>query len=125
MTQELTLDSNLEDQKNMVRILYIVHALALVFSLGLLSVVPLIANYIKRPETEGTYLYSHHSWMIRSFWWFFVWAMVAAFFWIALWWVFGLGIFIAWVVGGLAWIWKAYRLLRGFFDLENNKAMPG
>ncbi|MCE3606394.1 hypothetical protein LXA47_22710 [Massilia sp. P8910] len=125
MTQELTLDSNLEDQKNMVRILYIVHALALVFSLGLLSVVPLIVNYIKRPETEGTYLYSHHSWMIRSFWWFFVWAMVAAFFWIALWWVFGLGIFIAWVVGGLAWIWKAYRLLRGFFDLENNKAMPG
>ncbi|MFB9245120.1 hypothetical protein IV454_22255 [Massilia antarctica] len=125
MTQELTLDSNLEDQKNMVRILYIVHALALVFSLGLLSVVPLIVNYIKRPETEGTYLYSHHSWMIRSFWWFFVWAMVAAFFWIALFWLLGLGIFIAWVVGGLAWIWKAYRLLRGFFDLENNKAMPG
>ncbi|MDM5180932.1 hypothetical protein PO883_27500 [Massilia sp. DJPM01] len=125
MTQELILDSNLEEQKNVARILYIVHALALVFSLGLLSVIPLIANYIKRPETQGSYLYSHHSWMIRSFWWFFVWAVVAAFFWIALWWVFGLGILIAWVIGGLAWIWKAYRLLKGFFDLEKNQAMPG
>lgn len=124
MTQDLTLERNMEEHKNMARILYIVHALALVFSLGMLSIIPLIVNYIKRGDTQGTFVYSHHSWMIRSFWWFVFWMVVAIFFAVALGWVFGIGLFIAWVIGGLAWIWKAYRLLKGFFDLEKNQAMP-
>lgn len=124
MNQDVTISSDLEEHKNMVRILYIVHALTLVFSLGLLSVLPLIVNYIKRPETQGTYLYSHHSWMIRSFWWFALWMAIAFFFIFTLWWLLGLGLVIGYIVGGLAWIWKAYRLLKGFFDLEKNQAMP-
>ncbi|UOD28876.1 hypothetical protein INH39_26085 [Massilia violaceinigra] len=124
MNQDVTITSDLEEQKNMVRILYIVHALALVFSLGLLAILPVIVNYIKRPETQGTFLYSHHSWMIRSFWWFALWMAIAFFFIFTLWWLLGLGLVIGYIVGGLAWIWKAYRLLKGFFDLEKNLAMP-
>lgn len=124
MTQDLTLERNMEEQKNMARILYIVHALALVFSLGLLSIIPVIVNYIKRDDAQGTYIPSHHSWMIRSFWWYVFWMVVAAVFFVALGWVFGLGVLIAWIIGVLAWIWKAYRLLKGYFDLEKNKAMP-
>lgn len=123
MTQDLTLERNMEDNKNMARILYILHALALVFSLGLLSIIPLIVNYIKRDDAQGTFVYSHHSWMIRSFWWYAFWMFVAAVFFIALGWVFGLGGVIAWIIGVLAWIWKAYRLIKGFFDLEKNRAM--
>ncbi|NHZ39656.1 DUF4870 family protein [Massilia aquatica] len=124
MNQDVTITSDLEEHKNMVRILYIVHALALVFSLGLLAILPVIVNYIKRPETQGTFLYSHHSWMIRSFWWFALWMAIAFFFIFTLWWLLGLGLVIGYIVGGLAWIWKAYRLLKGFFDLEKNLAMP-
>lgn len=124
MTQDLISGRNMEEQKNMARILYIVHALALVFSLGMLSIIPVIVNYIKRDDAQGTFIHSHHSWMIRSFWWYVFWMVVAAVFFVALGWVFGLGVLIAWIIGVLAWIWKAYRLLKGYFDLEKNKAMP-
>jgi uncharacterized membrane protein len=31
---------------------------------------------------------------------------------------------LAWLLGLGAWLWKAYRLIRGFIDLNNNRAMP-
>lgn len=123
MSQDLILDNNLEEQKNMARILYAVHGLTFLLSLGMLSILPLIVNYIKRPETEGTIVHSHHSWMIRSFWWFAVWMLVGGIFLVALGWLLGLGVFLAWVVWSLAWIWKAYRLIKGFIDLNSNRAM--
>jgi uncharacterized membrane protein len=35
-----------------------------------------------------------------------------------------IGIPLAWLVGVGAWIWMAYRIIRGFLDLNNNKPMP-
>lgn len=119
MSQELVIEPNITDQKNLARIIYVVHGLTFFFSLGLMSIVPLIVNYVKRPETSGTYLYSHHSWMIRSFWWYIAWCFVSI--------VLALTFFlmpVAIVVFLAAWIWKAYRLVRGFLDLESNREMP-
>jgi uncharacterized membrane protein len=119
MTQEITLDRKTEDAVNFARILYAAHGLTFFFSLGLLSILPLIFNYVKRPETEGTVAYSHHSWMIRSFWWYAVWMLVA--------WIFAatfVGLVIAVPMWAVVWLWKAYRLIRGFIDLNNNRAMP-
>ena len=39
-------------------------------------------------------------------------------------WVTVIGIPIAIAVFAIAWIWKAYRLLRGFFALNDNKPIP-
>jgi uncharacterized membrane protein len=119
MSQELVLDGVVEDQKQFARILYMVHAVTFFFSLGMLSFLPLIANYIKRPDTTGTMVYTHHSWMIRSFWFYVIWMAVAIFFAITI-----IGIPIAWLIGVGAWLWKAYRLVRGFLDLNSNRAMP-
>jgi uncharacterized membrane protein len=119
MAQELVFDSGLEDQKQFARILYFVHAITFLFSLGMLSFLPLIANYIKRPETTGTMVYTHHSWMIRSFWIYIICMAVAVLFAITL-----VGIPIAWLIGVGAWLWKAYRLVRGFLDLNSNRPMP-
>jgi uncharacterized membrane protein len=119
MAQELVLESGLEDQKQFARLLYVVHAITFLFSLGMLSFLPLIANYIKRPDTAGTLVYTHHSWMIRSFWIYIICMAVAVFFFITI-----VGIPIAWLIGVGAWLWKAYRLMRGFIDLNNNRAMP-
>jgi uncharacterized membrane protein len=119
MAQELVYERGIEDAKQFARILYIAHAATFFFSLGLFNVLVLIVNYIRRPETVGTMVYSHHTWMIRSFWWYVVWMVVATIL------VFTfIGIPLAWVVGVVAWVWMAYRIIRGFLDLNNNKAMP-
>jgi len=119
MTQELVLDRGVEDAKQLARILYLVHAASFFLSLGLFSFVPLIVNYIKRPDTQGSIVYSHHSWMIRSFWYYMIWMFVAIVLAITI-----IGIPLAWLIGIGAWLWKAYRLIRGFLDLNNNRAMP-
>jgi uncharacterized membrane protein len=31
---------------------------------------------------------------------------------------------VAMLIWFAAWVWKAYRLIRGFLDLGSNKAMP-
>ena len=121
MTQELILDGKTEDEKNTARMLYFAHGVTFIFTLGLLSIIPVIFNYLKRPDAEGTLAYSHHGWMIRSFWWYAIWIALG---WVIVVFTLGLGIVVAWPIWALAWLWKAYRLLRGLIDLNNNKAMP-
>jgi uncharacterized membrane protein len=119
MAQELVYERGIEDAKQFARILYIAHALTFFFSLGLLSVLVLIVNYVRRPETLGTMVYSHHTWMIRSFWFYALWMVLGGFLYITL-----IGIPIAMAIWGLAWLWMAYRIIRGFLDLNSNKPMP-
>jgi uncharacterized membrane protein len=119
MTQELILDGKFAAEKNTARLLYIVHALTFFFSLGLLSIVPLIINYSKRPDTIGTMVYSHHSWMIHSFWWYAVWMAIGGVLAVTL-----IGIPLAALIWGVVWLWKAYRLIRGFIAINANEAMP-
>jgi uncharacterized membrane protein len=119
MSQELVYERGTEDAKQFARILYIAHAATFFFSLGLFNVVVLIINYIRRPETVGTMVYSHHTWMIRSFWWYVVWMIVAGILFVTI-----IGIPLAWLVGVVAWVWMAYRIIRGFLDLNNNRPMP-
>jgi uncharacterized membrane protein len=123
MSQELVYERGVEDAKQFARILYVAHALTFFFSAGLLSILVLIVNYIKRPDTAGTMVYSHHTWMIRSFWWYAIWFAIATVIFFTL----GLiliGLPIAWGIWGIAWVWMAYRIIRGFMDLNNNKPMP-
>jgi uncharacterized membrane protein len=119
MSQELVLDNNLEDAKQFARIMYIAHAVTFFFSLGMLTFLPLIVNYIKRPDTAGTMVYSHHTWMIRTFWFYALWLIVGGICFATI-----IGIPLAWLVWGLAWLWNAYRIIKGFMDLNNNRAMP-
>ncbi len=119
MSQDLVLDSKLASEKNTARLLYIVHALTFFFSLALLSIIPLVINYSKRPDTQGTLVYSHHSWMISSFWWFVAWMVIGGLLFITV-----IGIPLAYLVWGVAWLWKAYRLIRGFIAINANEAVP-
>ncbi len=112
-------EQTLEGQKSWLWWLYLMHGGSLLFSLGALSFIPLIINYLKRDEASGSFLYTHHSWQIRSFWWYVVWIAAGWLLMLTL-----IGIPLAFVVFFVAWVWKAYRLVRGFLDLDNNKAMP-
>ena len=116
MSQQLVLDDT-SDAKNLARILYIAHGITFFFSLGMLSILPVIVNHVKRPDTAGSLVHSHHTWMIRTFWYYLAW--------MALGWVLFatlIGLPLAFLIWGAAWVWHAYRLIRGFIDLNNNKA---
>lgn len=123
MTQQTitdnTHDIRTQQAKNLAWWLYLIHGASFVFSLGAFSFIPLIINYVKRGESAGTFVHSHHSWQIRSFWWYLFWMVLGGVLWITL-----IGIPGALLVWGVAWLWKAYRLLRGFIDLNNNQPVP-
>lgn len=119
MTGELVFDSKLQSEKNLAWWLYIAHAVSFVFSLGMFSWIPLIINFVKRGDSAGTFVYTHHTWQIRSFIWYVVWMIVAALLWLTV-----LGIPLAALVFGGAWLWKAYRLIKGIVDLNADRPMP-
>ena len=119
MTEQLMLDQKSENEINTGRMLYAVHGVTFFFSLGLLSIIPVIINYVKLADSEGTIVHSHHRWMIRSFWWYAFWMIVG---WILA--VTVIGLVIAIPMWAVIWLWKAYRLIRGFIDLNNKRAMP-
>lgn len=118
-SQELIFDPRTESAKSLAWWLYVFHGAGFVFSLGLFSLVPLIINYLRRNEASGTFVYTHHSWQIRSFWWYWIWMLIGGVLFITL-----IGIPLAWLVWTGAWIWEAYRLIRGLLDLNDNKPMP-
>ncbi|HZX28244.1 MAG TPA: hypothetical protein VFF16_14330 [Telluria sp.] len=119
MTQVTVTDTSLEDVKQTARILYVLHGLCFFFSAGLLNLAVLVVNYLKRPDSQGTFVFSHHSWMIRSYWYYLLWMAVGWLLMVTL-----IGIPLAVVVFIAAWLWEAYRLVRGFVDLNNNREMP-
>jgi len=92
-------------------ILYAVSALV-----GLTAIVAIIINYIKRDETRGTIYESHFSWQIRTFWWGLLWSVIG----VATIWVLGLG-FVVLVANS---VWLIYRVVRGFLNWNDGKAMP-
>ena len=119
MTGELLLDTRLQSEKNTAFWLYIAHGLSFIFTLTTLSWIPLIINFVKRGDTAGTFVHSHHTWQIRSFLWFVVWMFAGGVLFFTI-----VGIPLAYLVWGVAWLWKAYRLLKGLLDLNANRAMP-
>jgi uncharacterized membrane protein len=119
MAQELVLDTRLQSAKNLAFWLYVFHSVSFLFSLGAFSWIPLIINYVKRDDAMGTFVYSHHSWQIRSFWWYLFWMVLGGILFMTF-----IGIPLAWLVWTGAWIWKAYRLIKGMICLNENKPMP-
>ena len=93
------------------------------FLFGWPSIIAVIINYVKRSDVRGTYLDSHFSWQIRTFWWAMLWAVIIAI----------VGFVLAIVVVGVAiWIigffalgiWAIYRIARGWLALKDGRPMP-
>jgi uncharacterized membrane protein len=91
---------------------------------GALGIVAVIIAYVRRGETAGTWLASHYSWLIRTFWFSMLWACVGMLVMVTL----GLiliGIPIAFGIWIAATIWVIYRLVRGYVLFKDSKAIPG
>ncbi|MCX7272686.1 MAG: hypothetical protein NTV19_05700 [Burkholderiales bacterium] len=97
---------------------YGLHIGGLILSAGLLSVVALILNYLKRDDAAGTIYQSHMNWMIRTFWWTLFW-MAALFLPTLLLTLFTFG-FLGWMFL-LPGLWFLYRMVRGLLRLLEDR----
>lgn len=89
------------------------------FLSGWPSIIAVIINYVKRDAVRGTFLDSHFSWQIRTFWWSLLWVIIA---------MVMIATFVGIVIGVplllLLGLWVIYRIIRGWIALGNRKAMP-
>ena len=90
------------------------------FLFGWPSIIAVIINYVKRNDTRGTWLESHFTWQIRTFWFAVLWSCIigvlGAVFLIVL---VGIGI---WVVGFFVLgVWAIYRIATGWLRLRDRR----
>lgn len=92
------------------------------FLFGWPSIVAVIINYVKRGEARGTWLESHYTWQIRTFWFAMLWALVIGAVGAAL--AIVLVGFAIWAVGFFALgLWAIYRIVRGWTALRDGRAV--
>jgi uncharacterized membrane protein len=115
-------------------IIYALHALAVVigvftsatvvltFVASLPSIIAVIMNYARRSEVRGTFLDSHFTWQIRTFWYAVLWSLII--------WAVSLPLMLVLVGFGTLWIgllllgvWIIYRVVRGWFALRDRRPM--
>ena len=87
------------------------------------SILAVILNYIFRGDAEGTYLESHFSWQIRTFWMAALLLVVMLFVGTLLMFV-GIGIFVFHIGFLVLGIWVAYRIGLGWIKLSRHEALP-
>lgn len=93
-------------------IVYVLQLLGLVT--GITFVIALMINYVKRRDVEGTLFASHFTWQINTFWYG------------LMWWIVGFVthfILIGWVVWAINYLWLIYRVVKGWINLYESKAM--
>ncbi len=92
--------------------------------LGVIGIAGLIVAYVKRDEAQGTWVASHLRWLIRTFWFSFLWGVVG----LVVLLVLGLvliGIPIALLIWAVASIWVIYRVIRGYLLFKDSKPIAG
>ena len=93
------------------------------FLFGWPSIIAVIINYVKRGDARGTWLESHFTWQIRTFWT--ALAMSCLVFVLGLMLVVVLVGFAIWAIGLFAiGCWAIYRIASGWLRLNDRRAMP-
>ena len=101
------------DEKSLKTLTTVVYALqAAGFLVGITWIVALVIDYVKRDEAKGTWLESHFSWQIRTFWWGLLWAVVGAITFLVL---------IGWFILAADTVWIIYRIVKGWLYLNDSK----
>ncbi|TXD97711.1 hypothetical protein ES754_01640 [Psychrobacter frigidicola] len=109
------------------------------FTAGLLWIVPIVMNYTKRHNADGTWLATHFDWQIKTFWYSIVLFLIGGL--LLVFAVGGLGVsmmadsgnsaIVSIVLTGLGllimaftFIWHLYRIVRGWIALTDNRPVP-
>jgi uncharacterized membrane protein len=89
------------------------------FLTGWPSIIAVILNYVKRSEAAGTFLDSHFSWQLRTFWFALLWVVTG---WLMIVTIIGAVIGVPLLLG--VGVWVLYRIARGWINLANRRPMP-
>lgn len=110
MQTPATTDDVVTRNKNVVLVIYVLYALAVVT--GISAIAGVIVAYIKRDDVQGTWLASHIDWQIKTFWWGLALSIVSL-------------ILMMVVIGVLMWFivacWLIYRVAKGWLRLNDNR----
>lgn len=117
-------------------IVYALHALSVLigitgpatvvgsFIFGLPSIIAVVMNYVRRRDVAGTWLESHFTWQIQTFWRALIAIVIAGVISAPLVLAFGLGILTFYLAVVVVGIWVIYRVARGWLALREGRAMP-
>lgn len=130
-----------EKQRSLTTYNHITYLLYVVsyFTAGLLWIVPIVMNYGKRRDADGTWLATHFDWQIKTFWYsifFFVIGTIIITFALG-----GFGVSMLADSGNIAigsfllagfgvllmtftFIWHLYRIVRGWIALTDKRPVP-
>jgi uncharacterized membrane protein len=106
----------MSDEKSLKTIATVVYALQAVgFFVGITWLVAIVIDYVKRDDARGTWLESHFSWQIRTFWWGLLWCIVGGILLLVL-----VGYFVLLATA----VWLIYRIVKGWLNLAEGKPVP-
>ena len=115
-------------------VIYALHALSVLIGLtsavtivgafvfGLPSIIAVIMNYARQADARGTFLESHFTWQIRTFWAALFWALLIAAVTLPLTLIL-IGFPLFWAGYVALAIWIIYRVLRGWLALRDRRPM--
>ena len=98
--------------KQLTTLVYALQAVS--YLLGITFIAAVIVNYVKRQEVAGSWLESHFLWQMRTFWWSLLWGVIGMVLVVVV-----VGIFI--LIADA--IWVLYRIVKGWLNLNDGKAM--
>jgi uncharacterized membrane protein len=82
--------------------------------IGVTAIVGVIINYARRDRVAGTWIESHFTWQIRTFWYGLLWTLIGFVTQVL---IVGYGILIAILV------WLLYRIIMGWMNLAEGRPM--
>ncbi|MCX7893527.1 MAG: hypothetical protein N2544_14340 [Burkholderiales bacterium] len=100
----------------LVKLTHVIYGLyAASFFVPFVWLVGIIMAYVKRDEARGSFLESHYTWLIRTFWWGLAGGVLGGLTVV----VFGLGF----VVLAAVVVWVVYRIVKGWLALNDGRAI--
>src|SRR5919204_5047719 len=101
------------DEKQLKTVATVVYALqAAGFFVGITWIIAVIVDYVKRDDARGSWLESHFTWQIRTFWWGLLWGVIG-------------GVLLLVLVGYLVLaanaVWIIYRIVKGWLRLAERR----
>lgn len=101
-----------ESARKAAVLVYVLQALSLI--VGVTAIIGVIVDYVKRSDARGTWLESHYTWQIRTFWYYLLLVLAASL---------TLIVGIGYVVFFAAGLWYIYRFVKGWLRLRDERAM--
>jgi uncharacterized membrane protein len=98
--------------KGAAQLVYILHAIG--FFIGLTWIAAIIVNYVRQDTARGTWVESHFRWQIRTFWFGLLWGVIGAI---------TAMVFVGFVILAANYIWLIYRVIKGWLNFSERKAM--